>query len=224
MASVVDEFKKQHLDNYKKAVKEVINNNTKALVDGDILSLVKNPPLDSMDLLKSKLISLAKHEKIILNSDKLENILNGFRLEFGLSLVELKDLRNDYLNGLVDCFSPTRETELIKINKKDIDIVDKSIKKSIKSSFTNVYNNTLDSKIKDIFPSSIDTVVEDKITKSFTKYVKSTYQKQLNENIAIKVLIKDRTLLNGISEQGEHYLFTKTNSHIFDDEKGNAKK
>ena len=56
----VEELKRQHLNTYKNATKEIVNNNTKSLVEGDIISLVKKPPLDSMDLIKSKLISLEK--------------------------------------------------------------------------------------------------------------------------------------------------------------------
>ena len=52
--------------------------------------------------------------------------------------------------------------------------------------------------------------------------MKSTYQKQLNENISIKILVKDRTLMSGIMEQGERYLFTKSNSHLFDEDMQNA--
>ena len=53
--------------------------------------------------------------------------------------------------------------------------------------------------------------------------MKSTYQKQLNESIAIKTMVKDRTLLSGILEQGERYLFTKSNSHLFDEEMKDAR-
>ena len=44
----------------------------------------------------------------------------------------------------------------------------------------------------------------------------STYQKQLIETMTVKIIVKDRTLINGVVEQGERYLFTKSNSHIFD--------
>ena len=65
-SEMLEEFKRQHLQTYKKAVEEIIKNNTKALIDEDICSLIKQPPLDSMDSVKNKLISLAKKEKLIL--------------------------------------------------------------------------------------------------------------------------------------------------------------
>ena len=32
----------------------------------------------------------------------------------------------------------------------------------------------------------------------------------------MKILVKDTTLINGVKEQGERYIFTKTNSRIKD--------
>ena len=41
----VEEFKKQHFANYKQAIIENIKKNTSTLVDEDIMSLLKKPPL-----------------------------------------------------------------------------------------------------------------------------------------------------------------------------------
>ena len=78
-SEMLEEFKRQHLQTYKKAVEEIIKNNTKALIDEDICSLIKQPPLDSMDVVKNKLISLAKKEKLILNTEKLNSLVKKFR-------------------------------------------------------------------------------------------------------------------------------------------------
>ena len=48
----------------------------------------------------------------------------------------------------------------------------------------------------------------------FLKYFRITYQKQFMENINLKILVKDTTLINGVKEQGERYIFTKMNSRI----------
>ena len=45
----VEELERQHLETYKFAVLELISNNTKILLTEDITSLLKQPPLDSMD-------------------------------------------------------------------------------------------------------------------------------------------------------------------------------
>ena len=66
-----------------------------------------------------------------------------------------------------------------------------------------------------IYKDSEDREKTEKISELFLKYMKTTYQKQLLDSIDIKQMVKDRTLINGINEQKERYLFTKTNSHIF---------
>ena len=64
----LEKLMQQHVENYKKAVLEIVNNNTNSLIDNDIIFLIKKPPLDSMDQIKTKFLVLAKKEKIILCS------------------------------------------------------------------------------------------------------------------------------------------------------------
>lgn len=216
MTDTLENFKKQHLSNYKNAVIDLVKNNTDALIDNDIISLIKSPPLDSMDVIKSKLLSLAKKEKVILDSSKMNLILNNFRDLVITDFQGLKKIRNDYLIKKIEEFEPVRETEIIKITKKDLDSINKEIKKTVKMSLNNNINNKLLIEIADIYDDQIDEKVKESIMKLFSKYMKTTYIKQLNENISIKILVKDRTLLSLVAEQGERYLFTKANSHIFD--------
>ena len=212
----LEKFRQQHLSNYKNAVIDLVKNNTDALIDNDIMSLIKSPPLDSMDVIKSKLLSLAKKEKVILDSNKMTLVLNNFRDVVMSDFQKMKKIRNDYLIKKINGFKPVRETEVIKIMKKDLDSINKEIKKSVKLSLNNNINNKLLIEIVDIYDQSIDEKVKESIIKLFSKYMKITYIKQLNENISIKILVKDRTLLSLVAEQGERYLFTKANSHIFD--------
>ena len=67
MEDTLKKFKEQHLENYKSAILEIITNNTNVLVDEDIMSLVKKPPLDSMDVIKSKFLDVAKKNKVVLD-------------------------------------------------------------------------------------------------------------------------------------------------------------
>lgn len=217
MTDTLENFKKQHLSNYKNAVIDLVKNNTDALIDNDIISLIKSPPLDSMDVIKSKLLSLAKKEKVILDSSKMNFILNNFRDIVITDFQGLKKIRNNYLVKKIEEFEPVRETEIIKIMKKDLDSINKEIKKTVKMSLNNNINNKLLIEIADIYDDQIDEKVKESIMKLFSKYMKTTYIKQLNENISIKILVKDRTLLSLVAEQGERYLFTKANSHIFDE-------
>lgn len=216
MTDTLENFKKQHLSNYKNAVIDLVKNNTDALIDNDIISLIKSPPLDSMDVIKSKLLSLAKKEKVILDSSKMNFILNNFRDLVITDFQGLKKIRNNYLVKKIEEFEPVRETEIIKIMKKDLDSINKEIKKTVKMSLNNNINNKLLIEIADIYDDQIDEKVKESIMKLFSKYMKTTYIKQLNENISIKILVKDRTLLSLVAEQGERYLFTMANSHIFD--------
>ncbi len=214
----MEQIKKQHLNTYKNATKEIVINNTKALVENDIISLIKKPPLDSMDIIKTKLISLAKKEKIILSTEKLDILIKNYRDFLEDKLLSLRKIREDYLIKKIDEFVPERETEIIKIQKKELDSINKTLKQDLKKildlSQTEILFNNLDT----IYEDGIDEEIKSRINKAFTKFMKSTYQKQLNESIAIKTMVKDRTLLSGILEQGERYLFTKSNSHLFDEE------
>mgnify|MGYP004480906347 FL=1 len=214
----IEQIKKQHLNTYKNATKEIVINNTKALVENDIISLIKKPPLDSMDIIKTKLISLAKKEKIILSTEKLDTLIKNYRDFLEDKLLSLRKIREDYLIKKIDEFVPERETEIIKIQKKELDSINKTLKQDLKKildlSQTEILFNNLDT----IYEDGIDEEIKNRINKAFTKFMKSIYQKQLNESIAIKTMVKDRTLLSGILEQGERYLFTKSNSHLFDEE------
>ncbi len=214
----LEQIKQQHLNTYKNATKEIVINNTKALVENDIISLIKKPPLDSMDIIKTKLISLAKKEKIILSTEKLDTLIKNYRDFLEDKLLSLRKIREDYLIKKIDEFVPERETEIIKIQKKELDSINKTLKQDLKKildlSQTEILFNNLDT----IYEDGIDEEIKSRINKAFTKFMKSTYQKQLNESIAIKTMVKDRTLLSGILEQGERYLFTKSNSHLFDEE------
>lgn len=219
--STVEQYKKQHLETYKNATKEIIRNNTKSLVENDILPLIKKPPLDSMDMIKSKLISLAKKEKIILDTENLEKLIEGYRGYLTDLLSHLIDIRVKLFVKKVDEFSPKRENEVIKIQKKDLDIVNKKIKSQVKEDTLDAIEKKLLSNLSIIY-TNIDNSNQEEINKLFEKFMRTSYLKQLNESIAIKLLVKDRTLLSGIAEQGERYLFTKNNSHIFNDNMENA--
>ena len=213
--SIVEEFKKQHLLTYKNATIEIINNNTKSLVENDILSLVKKPPLDSMDTIRTKLITLAKRENLVLDTTKLDDILDNYREQLSKLYHKLIELRVIPLQQKVENFSPIRNNEVIKIQKKDLESINKKIKSQVKKDTTSAVDFYLLPNLNSIY-NDISSEQSSKIEKDFEKFMKSKYLKQINDNISIKVLVKDRTLLSGIAEQGERYLFTKSNSHLFD--------
>ena len=82
MNDSLKQLKRQHIDNYKNAIIDIITNNTNVLVDEDIMSLLRKPPLDSMDLIKSKFLDLAKKNSTILNTEELSNLLDNYRYKY----------------------------------------------------------------------------------------------------------------------------------------------
>ena len=80
-----EKIKLQHIESYKKAIIETIKNNTNSLIDDDIMSLIKKPPLDSMDQIKSKFLDLAKMEVALLIS-KYEEV---YQFEVDIAVLQL---------------------------------------------------------------------------------------------------------------------------------------
>lgn len=211
-----EEIKQQHINNYRQIIIEIINNNTNSLVDDDINSLIKKPPLDSMDVIQSKFLSMAKKNKIILNNDQLNKIIDNYRRKIlGLS-ENLKKIRVKELSKRVNSIK-LKDNETIKINKKDFININKEIKKSIKTQVDNSLDKEILNKIDSVFLKDVDEDVKEKFIKDMTKYLKKNYLRQLLENIDIKLLVKDTTLINSTKEQAERYIFTLNNSRLLND-------
>lgn len=215
-----EELKKikiQHIDNYKKAILENIKNNTNVLVDEDIKSLLKTPPLDSMDLIKAKFLDLAKKNKIILNTDELKKILDNYRKYIMKCCNEIKTIRVSELSSKVESTEFVKNSDIIKINEKDFSNINKQIKKIIKNQLATGLDKYILEKINCIFMDDADNVKKAKIANDISKWIKSTYKNQLLENVDIKILVKDTTLMNSAKEQAERYLFTLNNSRLLND-------
>ena len=216
---MLEQFVKSHEENYKNAVIEIIKNNTNSLVDEDIASLIKTPPLVSMDIIKQKLLSLAKKEKIVLDDKNLNSLLSQYREDLLNRLVNLKEIRNKPLIDKIVDFTPERETETIEIDTDSLNSVNKKMKQQLKKDILNCNDTILSNGINTIYKENEDEVIKHNVSENFLKFMNSKYQKQLNETMTVKMIVKDRTLINGVIEQGERYLFTKSNSHIFDNKR-----
>lgn len=210
------EILEQHITSYKNAIIEIIKNNTNSLVDDDIMSLIRKPPLDSMDLIQSKFLSMAKKNKIVLNSEELSKILNNYRHEIISLSDNLKKIRVDELVKKVNS-SKLKDNEILKINKKDFTGINKEIKKLIKGKVNDTTQKEILDKVELLFSKDTNSDIKDKIKKEITKYLKKQYLSQLIENIDIKILVKDTTLINSTKEQSERYLFTLNNSRLLKD-------
>lgn len=210
-------FRMQHEKNYRQAVLDNIKNNTDVLVDQDIVSLLRKPPLDSMDLIKSKFLDLAKKNKIVLNTDELSKLLDNYRKYLLKCCDEIKGIRILELSSKVEKEKLEKNSDIIKINKKDFVNINKKIKKILRDKLNDGYDSYILKKIDKVFLNDTNDILKKKVIDDVSKYIKGTYQKQLLENFDIKILVKDITLINGTKEQGERYLFTLNNSRLLND-------
>lgn len=214
MQDNIEQLKIQHFNTYKSAIIETIKNNTHVLTNDDLMSLLKKPPLDSMDSIKSKFLSLAKKNKIILNNESLNSILDSYRDNLVKCIPKIAKKRNEYLLAIVNKYEDSNS--IIKILKKDFNTLNKDIRKLFKDNLDKS-NNSLIDKFNSIFSNDINNDIKEKIIHDVTKYVRGSYEKQLLENVDIKILVKDTTLINLVKEQTERHLFTLENSHLFKD-------
>ncbi len=214
---MIEKMRQQHFESYKQALLENIKNNTTVLVDDDIMSLIGTPPLDSMDLIKNKILELAKKNRIVLNTEELSNMLDLYRNSLFDCCDKIKNKRVNILSKKVHDCSFSGGTDIIIFYKKDFINLNKDIKKILKDQLSISLEKKFLNKVEQVFDFNIDESIKNKIIVDITKYMKGSYQRQLLENFDIKVLVKDTTLINGIKEQSERYLFTLSNSRLLNE-------
>lgn len=201
------DLKKQHEEIYLRAMEELIKNNTKALIENDLLPLFEDPPLEAMDTIKQKLLSYAKTYQLILNTEEINKRLKEYRKKIKTKMeVILKVREKELLKKL------TKEQQEFKLLKKDLITINKTMKKEIKESIISSSKILLDH-IDKLYTTSEE---KDKLVVNLTKFLNVSYPKQILDTIDMKILLKDTILINGIKEQTERYKFTKENSHLFD--------
>lgn len=214
-AEKIEEYTNIHLDNYKNASIEIIRINTERLVDEDITSLIKEPPLISMDGIKNKILTLSKDSNMIVKTEKLNELLSQYREELLNKIEDIKDIRNEpYINEIMN-FTPTRDTEIIDLDNVNQEKVNRKICRKIREYTKDSLTKNIVANFSKLYKSTSEEEKINEIELKFKKYLKTTYLKQLKENVQIKIMVKDRTLINMVAEQGERYLFTKENSYIF---------
>lgn len=211
----VEDLERQHLETYKNAILELIRNNTEILITEDIISLLRQPPLDSMDSVKTRLFNLSKRLGIVLDKEVVDSLLNEYRVQLIEKFSNIGEDRVHRLSKLVEDFFPKKESDMIKIPKKEFSSISSKIKKTSKEKIKSA-NQLLLSGLPKLFKEDIDNECRIKVIDDMRKYLLGNYSKDLIENIELKIVIKDTTLMNSILEQGERYLFTKSNSHLFD--------
>lgn len=215
----VEEFRKKHFENYQNAVMETLKNNTTVLFEDDIYSLLQKPPLDSMDIIKCKFLDLAKRHKIIIRSDVLDQVLEDYRFSIISYLPSWKKIRIDELSKIITSFAPKKESDVIKFNKKDFTPLNRKLKKKMKEDIAKVVDRKIVKCVNQLFTPDVDENIKNDISSEMVKFVQTNYIKQLLESIDFKIIVKDTTLINGVREQGERFLFTKMNSYLLNEDK-----
>lgn len=217
MKEELNGFRKQHETSYRNAILDTIKNNTEVLVNQDIVSLFQKPPLDSMDLLRTKFLSLAKKNKIVLNTDELGCLLDHYRSYLLDCCDEIKSIRMEPLVLMIKQEKLDKDTDIIKINKKDFANINKKLKKRIKNQMTHGSQVCILDQIDTIFMDHVDPTVKKNMIEDFTKYINGPYQRQMLENVDIKIMVKDTTLMNSTKEQGDRYLFALNHSRLLNE-------
>lgn len=207
----IKEFKKQHFDNYKNNILDIIDNNTNSFVNEDIKTLISKPPLDSMDVLKNKFLDLSKKNKIILDTEELSKLLDDYRN----NIIKVTDkIKKERINTLSKKVNSTKDFKVIEFYKKDFNSLDKELKKELKSSMNDSYEKVFTKSINKIFSKDIDESIKNKIIDEISKFINKKYQKQVMDSFDIKILVKDTILINAVKEATERYLFTLDNSKL----------
>ena len=149
---------------------------------------------------------------MIINTEQLDKTLDEYRNSMQKKIITLKKYREEYLIKDIRLKAKNTKDGTLKILKKDLTLLDKNLKKEIKTKIEDEMQKLIIS-----IPSFYQTnEIDDKLEKSLIKYFKVTYPKLLMEIIDMKLIVKNTTLINGVNEQTEHYIFTKENSHLFD--------
>ena len=208
-----EELKIQHFNSYKETLLSIIENNTNILVNEDIKSLIKKPPLDSMDVLKNKLLDLSKKNNVVLNILELSKLLDDYRDSLDKSCERIKKERIGILSKKVKSFK-YKESEVLEFYKKDFISLDKVLKKILKDNMNDSYEKLFIKNIDKLFD-NVDETIKNKIIEDIAKFITKNYMKQIMDSFDIKVLVKDTILMNSINEQNERYIFKLNNSRLF---------
>ena len=87
------------------------------------------------------------------------------------------------------------------------------VKECIDIANDSLFKNNFSSIFKDI----IDIELQNKFINDLSKFLNTYYKKNILENLDMKLMVKDTTLINTIKEQSERYLFILNNSHLLND-------
>lgn len=202
---------KQHKEILMTAGVELATNNTNSLIEDDIINGVIEPPLEAMDVIKQRILNIAKDNKLVINSDKFNEVLTEYKNELKQEFINIFKKRITLIADNFSKFDDNKPLDLVKNLKKELVKFNKESKKE--------YKEVLIKLVKEKIINNLDLFVSDNnisFNKEVTKFLQNFYIKQILETIDMKILVKDTILLNSLKEQIERFVFTKENSHLFD--------
>ncbi len=208
---VKEDILKQHKQILMTAGLELATNNTNSLIEDDIINGVIEVPLEAMDTVKQRVLNIAKNNSLVLDSDKFSEVLTSYKDELKEEFRNIFKKRIKLIEDNYSKINDDKPMELVKNLKKELVKFNKDVKKEEKQLLTKL--------VKEKLVSNLDSIVKDDNTtfkKEATKFLQTTYVKQILEIIDMKILVKDIILLNSLKEQIERFVFTKENSHLFD--------
>ena len=211
MVVVKEDILKQHKQILMTAGLELATNNTNSLIEDDIINGVIEVPLEAMDTVKQRVLNIAKHNNLILNSDKFNEVLISYKEELKKKFRNIFKKRIKLIEDNYSKFDDDKPMDLVKNLKKELVKFNKEAKKEEKQIITSL--------VKEKIISNLDLIVKDDNTtfkKDATRFLQTTYVKQILEIVDMKILVKDTILLNSLKEQIERFVFTMENSHLFD--------
>lgn len=203
---------KQHKEIYLNAIKEIIKNNTEMLVNDDLYPLFSAPPLEIMDTLKQKFLTLAKNYNLILDNNKVEERLQIYRKQMLQEIDIIGNFRCQELESKLNKLE-SNDDSTFKLLKKDLNELDKKIRKKCKEKMIDTGKEVIINEISNLFTND---EIPEKISTEIIKFITVLYPKQVLEMIDMKILVKDTILINSVKEQTERFIFTTENSHLFD--------
>ena len=211
MVVVKEDILKQHKQILMTAGLELATNNTNSLIEDDIINGVIEVPLEAMDTVKQRVLNIAKHNNLILNSDKFNEVLISYKEELKKKFRNIFKKRIKLIEDNYSKFDDDKPMDLVKNLKKELVKFNKEAKKEEKQVLTSL--------VKEKLISNLDLIVKDDnntFKKDATKFLQTTYVKQILETVDMKILVKDTILLNSLKEEIERFVFTMENSHLFD--------
>ena len=208
---VKEDILKQHKQILMTAGLELATNNTNSLIEDDIINGVIEVPLEAMDTVKQRVLNIAKNNSLVLDSDKFNEVLISYKDDLKKEFRNIFKRRIDIIKDNYSNMNDDKPLELVKNLKKELVKFNKETKKEEKQVLMKLVKNNL--------VNNLDLIVKnDNATfkKDATKFLQTTYVKQILETVDMKILVKDTILLNSLKEQIERFVFTMENSHLFD--------